>query len=279
VSLWRPAKPDELSRIWPAARAARVTSTAEELRALYEAAPWSVRVSERGDALVLKPWRAHVDALALKGAFAPAVRMASLIDEALAVARSQGYAGLVSPLVPQSAIAPYLEKGAYERHRVVALQGGPDSVAAKLEHRGDVRLRQAIPADVAIMCEIDSECFSDFWRYGVTEMAEAMERERVIVAEGDGRLVGYASSSVGGMACTLGRLAVTAHARRLGVGSALLRDSAVWAAERRAAVLSLCTQEENTVSRSFYAKAGLVEVDEPYAVVLIGTHGGAHADA
>ena len=59
----RPIRAEEVVRLWPAVRAAKLMNTAEEFARFREAGPWRVRVSEAGEGLVLDRWRAHQDLL------------------------------------------------------------------------------------------------------------------------------------------------------------------------------------------------------------------------
>ena len=88
----------------------------------------------------------------------------------------------------------------------------------------------------------------------------------IVAADDAGTVVGYATSNVFAGTCTIGRLAVDPGARRHGVGSALLADAAAAAVIEHAFVVSLCTQEDNAASRALYARCGLAEVGERYAI-------------
>jgi ribosomal-protein-alanine N-acetyltransferase len=266
--MWRPARADEVARLWPAARAANVAVSVEALEAFRAAGPWRVRVSDAGDAMVLRRWRAHLDVLAIRAAWVPPHRVGWLVAEARAVARAQGYGSVVSPLVARSALDPYLAAGMEVCEPIVALQGSPRTVAAALRTSPETAVRPADADDVTVLTAVDARCFDDFWRYGAEEFVAVLESERVVVAERGGVIVGYSSAQVTGSTCTLGRLAVDPDARRTGVGGALLRDAASYAASVRALALSLCTQEDNLASRALYRSAGLIEVGERYAIAL-----------
>lgn len=278
MSGWRVARPEELARIWPAVRTRHAISSAEELREVYATSPWSIRVSEHGDVMVLRPWRAHLNALAITVIVAPEHRMPGLVTEARATARTQGYDSIVSPLTPASRLHPYTAAGMREVRPIVALQGTPSRAVVLLPETAVPTVRRARHTDLATLLDVDAECFDEFWRYGREEFDDLMERDRVAVAHEGGEVLGYVSCSRAGSACTIGRLAVAASARRRGLGRALLRNAAEWAHGSGAVVLSLCTQEQNAASRALYRKAGLVEVEEPYAIVVgasgVDTHAG-----
>lgn len=270
MSEWRPALPHELPALWPAARTSHISRSLAELEEFYRTAPWRVRVSTRGDAMVLRTWRDGMGALAIRGAWAPDYRLVRLVSEAVNVARAHGYTLLVSPLVSRTLLRRYLEAGMAEAESIVALQAAPHRVVMSLDPalRG-LRLRAAGVNDIESLVAVDAEAFELFWRYGPVEFAECLREERLVIAEREDVVVGYSSDSIWGSTCTIGRLAVSPSHRRQGVASVLLRGAALRAQSEGVALLSLCTQEENRASRSLYARAGFHEVDERYGLATV----------
>jgi ribosomal-protein-alanine N-acetyltransferase len=242
-------------------------STAEQFSAFREAAPWRVRVSDTGDALVVARWREHLDLLAIRGLWSAPHRLGELLDDARAVARAQGFARVLSPLVTGDAREAYLRLGMTEVEGIVALQGHAADVAAGPVPDG-ARVRAACAADMAALLLVDAQCFGEFWRYGTVELAECFATERIALAETDdgAEVIGYSTCALHGATATLGRLAVAPGHRRRGVGAALLGDAAVWAVRHGAFAFTLCTQEDNAASRSLYAAAGLHELPERYSL-------------
>ncbi|HSK47251.1 MAG TPA: GNAT family N-acetyltransferase [Coriobacteriia bacterium] len=267
MSAWREARPEEMTRLWPAARAAHLAPTATAFEALRREGPWTVRVSDAGDAMVLRRWRSDLDILALRAAWAPVARLGWLLAEARAVGAERGYASLLSPLVAESRLGPYLESGMSTAQRVLAYQALPQTVL-RLAGDSALKLRPAHPDDIVALAELDSACFDAFWRYGPEELGGVLVAERVSVCEDEQGLLGYSSGSIAGSTATLGRLAVAPRAQRRGLGASLVRDVAAWAARSGALGLSLCTQEENTASQALYRRIGFVEIGESYAMAL-----------
>ncbi len=264
--LLRPARDDEVARVWPAVKAARLFTTIDELSAFRAGGPWRIRVSDSGEAMLVAPWRAHLDLLAIRGVWSATHRIPALVEDAVAVARAQGFSRVLSPLMPRSALAPYRVAGMTEVASIVALQGFSAELAAGRVPEG-VRLRPAANSDFDALLEIDHACFDEFWRYGPFELADARSRERMTVAEDDaGVMLGYATCSLHGASATLGRLAVAPAARRRGVARALIADSALWASRADCFAFTLCTQEDNAASRALYASVGMLELAEPYAL-------------
>ncbi len=260
----RAASAKDIYALWPAVKAAHLMASAEEFSAFRDAAPWRVRVNDAGEALVVARWRAHLDVLAIRGLWSAPHRLADLVDDARSVARAQGLSVVLSPLASGETRDAYLASGMSEVERIVALQGEVARLHARQLPEG-VRIRPARSTDVPDLERVDGECFTEFWRYGSAELEESLAAERVCVVESEqGAIYGYSTCACYGATVTVGRLAVAPAARRRGLASALLLDAALWAQAVDAYAVTLCTQEDNSVSREFYASAGLVELPECY---------------
>lgn len=265
MSDWRPANAHEVSSLWPVARARRVARSEQHLLAGWRRLPWAVRVSGAGDVMLLAPWRATSDALAIRAVWAPPSRIGAAAAEAAVVAAAHGFGRVLSPLLPESELGPYENAGMRVVECVVALQASVRTVARA--GRGTVAVRAAGRSDLAQVGELDAASFNEFWRYGREELETVLEDDRVLVAIDDhARVVGYVTSNVYSGTCTVGRLAVSHEARRRGVATELLGATAQAAAAEDALTVSLCTQECNAASRALYAKCGLVEVAERYVI-------------
>jgi ribosomal-protein-alanine N-acetyltransferase len=262
---WRVALESDLAKLWPVLRGAHVFSGPDDLESFYRSGPWRMRISDTGDALLLARWRQHLPVLAMKGAWCPDHRMPSLLADALSVTRAQGFETLLSPLLAESMQAPYLAAGMSIAEKLVVLQGMTNSGTPGA--KAPATVRRAAPHDAELLAAMDRECFGDFWRHGLGEWEAATRRERVVIAEDGDALLGYASASVHGSVCTLGRLGVRAGARRRGIGTHLVNDVVMWAFREGIPLVSLCTQADNDASRALYHRAGLVEIEEPYALL------------
>ncbi len=266
MSELRPARDDEVRGLWPAVKAARLFSAREEFTSFCAENPWRVRVNESGESVVLAPWRAGGDVLAIRGVWASPPRITALVEQTEAFARDQGYAQLLSPLLSEAVFGWYRSARMRVRERIVAIQGFADEITAG-DRQDVVGFRPAGPADFELLERLDAQCFDEFWRYGIAEIDHSHQRERVTLAlDADGALVGYATCSLHGASATLGRLAVAPAVRRRGVARALLADAASWAADQQAYALTLCTQRGNAASRRLYASAGLFELPEAYVM-------------
>lgn len=221
-----------------------------------------------------------MDVCAILGAWAPGHETARLIADVAGVARAQGFSELLSPLEPMAGLTPYLEAGMAVRERIVALQA-PSGLVCDGRARPGVSIRGAQPADITEILAIDAQGFDEFWRYGHTELLDCLARERVVVAEGPwGELLGYSTCTVRSGTATLGRLAVRESARGRGMGLLLVGEAARWAERVGAVTFTLCTQLGNCASRALYARAGMTEVAEEYALasMMLPSRGAPLAD-
>lgn len=268
MSRTRVADAGDLARLWPAVRGAHLFGSFEEFQAFASTGPWRVRLGDQGDGLVLARWREHLDLLAIRSLWASDPRIAALVEDAAAVARSQGFGRVLSPLLTTDRLGPYRSAGMEVFEHLAAFQCHPDDIAAYPAPAG-TSIRTASHSDVAAIEVVDEASFEGLWRYGPAEIETALAAERVSVAVDEaGDVVGYATVSVRGTAGTLGRLGVDPAERGRGIGRALLAESAAWAHGTGAFSLSLCTHESNAAARSLYRKAGMTELVDRYALLV-----------
>lgn len=82
---------------------------------------------------------------------------------------------------------------------------------------------------------------------------DILTHHEVMIAEGDGQLLGFAALEV--EQSVLSQLFVSLEAKRRGIGRQLF----YWAVSRSPGKLSLKTLVENTESRAFYTRLGMIE--------------------
>jgi len=270
----RPATAEECDRIWPAIKADNLMDSAEELRAFHAAGPWRVRVTERGEAALLGRRKADSDVLAIRGVWCSAQHAPAFVDDAVRVARAQGFGRVLSPLLPLEYLEPYFSAGFRVAEHIVAIQGRPNLILRADPPIG-VSIRRGGEADVEALASLDAACFDEFWRWGAEDLTRFLTTERLALAETDsGDLIGYTLATVNRGAATLTRLATLPEYRRHGVGRALLADAAEWSVRAGADTIALCTQEDNVAARSLYVSAGLTELDERYALAMLDVREG-----
>ena len=256
-----PARDDEVGRIWPMAKRARLFGSLAEFEAFRTEAPWRLQVSSSGECAVLDRWREHLAIVAMRGAWCAADRIPALVDRLMHVVRDQQMTSLLSPLVAEEVAPAYRAAGMHPLEDIVVLRRvSRQTPVAPAALPPGVRIRPPLPADLAALLEVDAACFNDFWRYDIDKLARHFVEDRLMVAEEDGAAIGYTLATVIGDSATLGRLAVAPGARGRGVGAALLAEALGYLERTGAATVSLCTQRENVVSRALYARAGLREL-------------------
>ena len=143
---------------------------------------------------------------------------------------------------------------------------------APVQHASGVRIRRAASADVDDLLRIEERVFPTdrIPRRGFRRFLAARS-SALIVATHDGTIAGYALvlfRANSGVA-RLYSIAVAPHARRRGIGVALLAAVEKVARARRCAVLRLEVHEKNAAAIARYRKAG-------YA--LFGRHAAYYAD-
>lgn len=263
----RAATEREVERLWPAVRSEGPHKTREAYLSAYRAQPWSVRIAGRGQAAILGRWKTHLDVLAMRRVWAPARVVPAFVADAKAVAAERGFGRLLSPLLPEMLLVPYLKAGMGVAERVVALQADPCFVP--MREAAGVSVREGTPSDLPQVAAIDAAGFGDFWRWDEPDLLGMLVEERLAVAEdGSGAVIGYTLATLDQGLVTLTRLAVLPEARRCGVGTALLGESAAWAARAGGRTISLCTQVGNTASRSLYRRSGFLELEHVYAFAI-----------
>lgn len=269
MSTWRDATHQDLAAMWPAARSAHVFTSLAQLLVFSDEAPWRVRIASDGAAIVLRRWRGHLDTLSIRVAWGAPWRMNDIVEEARRLARENGFADVISPLLAGPALEAYQRAGMHSQCRLLAYTAVPSDVIGAIAENDAVTLRPGTLTDASALLALDAKCFNDFWRYGPPEFETVFGWERVVVAEGASGVVGYSTCAISGSSCTLGRLAVDPDARRQGIASALVRDVALYAREQGALGMSLCTQVENEGSQALYEAARFRRVGDVYAIAAV----------
>jgi len=122
-------------------------------------------------------------------------------------------------------------------------------------------LRPATAADLPALLRLDHAAFSPPWWLGGATLERAW-REALcfLVAEREGRLLGYSEAQLTPSGAHIGRLAVSPLAQGQGVGRALLASllTSLW--RQRIVHVTLNTQESNLTSQRLYAAFGFVAV-------------------
>lgn len=117
-------------------------------------------------------------------------------------------------------------------------------------------LRDARPGDLPLVLAIERASFRVPWSDRAFRSLLGRSDARVIVAETDGDVVGFAVVWFSDGQGELGDLAVAPDHRRLGVGRSLLKTAVEEARRRRVERIHLQVRESNTAARRLYAAHG-----------------------
>lgn len=122
-------------------------------------------------------------------------------------------------------------------------------------------IRPARAGDADALAALERDAFaSDAWSEGQVDAELSGPTRRVLVAESDGAVVGYAAIAVAGDVADLTRIVVAASQRRVGVASGLLVSLHNAAAQAGADRMLLEVAESNLDARAFYAAHGYTEL-------------------
>ncbi|WP_204045790.1 ribosomal protein S18-alanine N-acetyltransferase [Acrocarpospora phusangensis] len=113
--------------------------------------------------------------------------------------------------------------------------------------------------DLAAVIEIERATFpADAWTEGMLrgELADQPRTRHYLVAEIEGRIVGYAGLAVAADQADVQTIAVYAEHRRAGIGSQLLTALLTEAARRRATRIFLEVRADNPGAKTMYTNFG-----------------------
>jgi len=272
----RPAGEDDLSAVWLAVKAASVFTSRATFEAFRREAPWRVQVSDAGDAALVERWRQHLGILAIKGLWCAERDMPALLADLRSLALTQGFDDVLSPIVPDTLIAPYEAAGMRVAHCGVTMrvQRPREREAGVVD---GVALRLAGADDLSAMLAVDDASFEPFWRYDTPSLSALLATHRTVVAVMDGAVIGYTLCTVDRGEGVLGRLAVVPGQRGRGIGAGLLDDALRYFVRAEVRGVTLYTQEENRVSRALYESRGFRQVQGTACFLTFGSEADGNA--
>lgn len=124
----------------------------------------------------------------------------------------------------------------------------------------NVALRTATHGDVDAIAGIERMVFSDPWSAASFAGLVGAPRARMLVAEQDGRVVGYTVLIVAPPDADLANLAVSAKARGMGLGRRLLEHALTTARALGVRHVYLEVRESNARAIALYTSVGFNEV-------------------
>ncbi|MGI6209635.1 MAG: GNAT family N-acetyltransferase [Anaerolineae bacterium] len=163
-------------------------------------------------------------------------------------------------------LVPHLQRAGFERAGDIVSLHRP---GAFLPLEGDItcRVRSATEEDLDQIVEVDWSAFDLLWRNGRQTVREFLvQMPHFLVAEEEGRLLGYVCGTRQGRSGHVVRLAVRQEAQRRGVGTRLMREILQRMAGAGVRTLSLNTQRDNTSSQAFYRALGFSITRRPTSV-------------
>jgi ribosomal-protein-alanine acetyltransferase len=121
--------------------------------------------------------------------------------------------------------------------------------------------RSARPSDAGAITGLEAEAFgADAWSAEQVADELAATSRRVVVAENDGHVLGYAAISVAGDTADLTRIVVAGTARRAGIATLLLAELHETAQQAGAERVLLEVAAANTGAVAFYRAHGYAEI-------------------
>lgn len=122
-------------------------------------------------------------------------------------------------------------------------------------------IRPARPDDAKAISDLESECFGgNAWSRSQVASDLVHPSHAVVVAEQDGRMLGYAVITAAGEVADLTRIAVDEGARRRGIASGLLAAATTIAVQRDAGRMLVEVAAGNLGAQDFYRARGFSEI-------------------
>lgn len=129
---------------------------------------------------------------------------------------------------------------------------------------GGFVLRDYQPSDLDAMFRLDEACFEEPFRFSQTAMRRFAEsrKARVVIAESDGKLAGFAILHVEGRVGYVVTLDVAEEFRRRGLAARLMQRMEQYAADADCVVVGLHVFVGNEDAIRFYEQAGYVRAGD-----------------
>jgi len=126
-----------------------------------------------------------------------------------------------------------------------------------------VQLRSVEKRDIPALLAIEEACFEDFWRYDALSFEEiAATHPYFVVAELNGKVVGYQFNALEDEQGYLVRIAVHPSVSGLGVGIRLMSEAIAFFQQERVLRIMLNTQDDNVRAHRLYEWFGFVRIQQ-----------------
>jgi len=125
----------------------------------------------------------------------------------------------------------------------------------------DVKLRPVEKRDIPALLAIEDACFEDFWRYDTLSFEDiAATHQYFVVAELDGKVVGYQFNALEDEYGYLVRIAVHPSASRQGIGVRLMSAAIEFFQQAHSLRIMLNSQDDNVRAHRLYEWFGFVRI-------------------
>ncbi len=180
------------------------------------------------------------------------------------------YAYPIAGLALQDWFAQLLiETGFRHRQHIVVLQWN-DRSPQKQVANSHVSLRTLKPADLPAVQVVDELAFERLWQISLDTLTRSYKQSAYsMVAEIDGKIVGYQISTQSSYSAHLARLAVDPSLQQQGIGALLVRDLQAHFSQRRSRLVTVNTQSDNHASLALYEKLGFERTGERFPVFVL----------
>jgi [ribosomal protein S18]-alanine N-acetyltransferase len=126
-----------------------------------------------------------------------------------------------------------------------------------------VRVRPIERGDIPALLAIEEACFEDFWRYDALSFEDiAATHPYFVVAELNGKVVGYQFNALEGEFGYLVRIAVHPSVSGQGIGARLMSEAIDFFKKAKVLRIMLNTQDDNTHAHRLYEWFGFVRIQQ-----------------
>jgi [ribosomal protein S18]-alanine N-acetyltransferase len=127
----------------------------------------------------------------------------------------------------------------------------------------DVKLRPVEKRDIPALLAIEEACFEDFWRYDALSFEEIAETHPYfVVAELNGKVVGYQFNALEDEHGYLVRIAVHPSVNGQGIGIRLMSEAIAFFKQEHVLRIMLNTQDDNVRAHRLYEWFGFVRIQQ-----------------
>src|SRR5579875_182911 len=154
--------------------------------------------------------------------------------------------------------SPYRMLYAYDKYDYSIPAQGNQQVLIRPVH-----LQAGGQSDMAALLAIEAACFEQLWRYDATGFLDvAHTHPYFVVADLNGKVVGYQFNTVDGDTGYLVRIAVHPAYSHQGIGVRLMAEAVRYFQQARVSRILLNTQEENVHAHHLYEGFGFIRMQQ-----------------